>query len=341
MSEKKTIIVNPEDLKISPFFTKKKNNISKKIKVKNPQKETYDKTFKKKMLKFMRTKQEKYEENKKEPEIKINDKENQTINDFKLSVDFLKKMCDENTSHNKTMKKYNETKINSFNFQPEDNVSLILPEELSFNDPQTNNPKIGMPNNNNEMYNFNINFQPKINIPNIPEYGCLKGGKLPTYRTWRQTQKKHNENISVIENIQNKSNNEILEKKDEKTEHLKKMMNFIEKNKTKPDELKQLKKKRTLRTTYKVGKSKKIPKVSVLLSNKTIRKNVLMKTQTLKQTPIQDVKKYLIKNEFIKASSTSPNDVLRKMYESASLICGDVKNHNPDHLLYNYMNKEI
>jgi len=29
---------------------------------------------------------------------------------------------------------------------------------------------------------------------------------------------------------------------------------------------------------------------------------------------------------------------LRKMYESLSLICGDVYNHNPDTLLYNYMN---
>jgi hypothetical protein len=26
------------------------------------------------------------------------------------------------------------------------------------------------------------------------------------------------------------------------------------------------------------------------------------------------------------------------MYESVSLICGDVQNHNPENLLYNFMN---
>jgi len=30
--------------------------------------------------------------------------------------------------------------------------------------------------------------------------------------------------------------------------------------------------------------------------------------------------------------------VLRKMYESALLICGEVKNHNPDNILYNFFN---
>ena len=32
------------------------------------------------------------------------------------------------------------------------------------------------------------------------------------------------------------------------------------------------------------------------------------------------------------------NAVLRKMYESAVMICGEVQNHNPDNLLYNYLN---
>lgn len=355
MSEKKTIIVNPEDLKISPLFTKKKkNNVSKKIKVKEPKKDTQDKTFKKKLLKFMRDKQEKYDEDKtrrenKETEININDTENQRNGEFKSSVDFFKKICDDNlSSHNKTMKKYEEPRQNTpaFHFHPTENVSLVLPDELLVDDGYKKNdasPKtyVGM-TTKPETQNFSINFQPKINIPGVPEYGCLKGGKLPTYRTWRQTQKKHNENKPIIEpNINAISEETNTNDPNQKTEYLKKMMDFVEKNK-KPNDIKShLKKKRTLRTTYKVGKSQKIPKVSVLLSNKTIRRNVLMKSQTLKQTPIQDVKKYLIKNEFIKASSTSPNDVLRKIYESALLICGDVKNHNPDHLLYNYMNKEI
>ena len=56
--------------------------------------------------------------------------------------------------------------------------------------------------------------------------------------------------------------------------------------------------------------------------------------------PIQDVKKFLIKRGFIKVGSTAPNDILRKMYESAILICGEVQNHNPENLLYNFMNDD-
>jgi hypothetical protein len=58
----------------------------------------------------------------------------------------------------------------------------------------------------------------------------------------------------------------------------------------------------------------------------------------LRQIPIQEVRKYLIKKGFIKVGTTAPNDVLRKMYESVSLICGEVQNHNPENLLYNFMN---
>jgi hypothetical protein len=98
------------------------------------------------------------------------------------------------------------------------------------------------------------------------------------------------------------------------------------------------KQKRTVRRTYRIGRSKVFPKVSVLVSNRTIRNNITTKTQLLKQTPIGEVKKFLIKNGFIKIGSIAPNDVLRKMYESATLICGVVTNHNPDYLLYNFMN---
>jgi hypothetical protein len=98
--------------------------------------------------------------------------------------------------------------------------------------------------------------------------------------------------------------------------------------------------KRTIRRTYKIGKSKVLPKISVLVSNRTIRNNISTKSQLLKQVPIQDVKKFLTKRGFIKVGSTAPNDVLRKMYETASLICGDVQNHNPENLLYNFVNDD-
>ena len=97
------------------------------------------------------------------------------------------------------------------------------------------------------------------------------------------------------------------------------------------------KKRKTIRRTYQVGKSKQTPKVSVLISNKTIRKNVLTKTHLMQQVPIHEVKKYLIKKGFIRIGSIAPTDVLRKMYESSLLMCGEIQNHNPDNLLYNFL----
>jgi hypothetical protein len=102
--------------------------------------------------------------------------------------------------------------------------------------------------------------------------------------------------------------------------------------------LRYLKQRKTIRRTYNVGKSRFQPKIGVLISNRTIRNNITTKAQMLKQTPITEVRAYLVKKGFIKVGTAAPNDVLRKMYESAALICGDVENHNSENLLYNYFN---
>jgi hypothetical protein len=98
------------------------------------------------------------------------------------------------------------------------------------------------------------------------------------------------------------------------------------------------KQKRTLRRTFRLGKSKHYPNISVLVSNKTIRNQITTKTQLLKQVPIEEIKKTLMKKGLIKVGTTAPNDVLRKMYESVSLLCGDIYNHNSENLLFNYFN---
>ena len=112
------------------------------------------------------------------------------------------------------------------------------------------------------------------------------------------------------------------------------------------DKLKNLKKKRrklqkrTVRRTYKTGKSRLKPCISVLLSNKTMRSKVMQKESDLKHIPIDEIKKYLIKHGFIKVGTNTPNDVLRKMYESALLICGEVTNYNSETLTYNFINND-
>jgi len=149
----------------------------------------------------------------------------------------------------------------------------------------------------------------------------------------------------VLQNMKQKAGISESPVLDEKVkENIKKMselnqtMDKINKIKSGGNPFRRRKQKRTLRRTYKVGKSKVVPKISVLVSNRTIRNNITAKTQLLKQVPMNEIKRYLIKHGFIKIGTSAPNDVLRKMYESAMLICGEVKNHNPDNLLYNYLN---
>ena len=98
------------------------------------------------------------------------------------------------------------------------------------------------------------------------------------------------------------------------------------------------KRKKIFKRTYRIGRSKTEPKIGVLVSNKTIRNRITTEAQLLKQTPIQDVRRFLIKKGFIKVGTNAPNDVLRKMYETVSLVCGEIQNHNPENLLYNFMN---
>jgi hypothetical protein len=97
--------------------------------------------------------------------------------------------------------------------------------------------------------------------------------------------------------------------------------------------------KKIMKRTFRVGRDKYKPAIGVLLPNKTIKNDVTIKSHMLKQTPISEVRKYLLKTGFIKVGSAAPNDVLRKIYESIKLIDGDVKNHNPDNLLFNFFSE--
>ena len=139
-------------------------------------------------------------------------------------------------------------------------------------------------------------------------------------------------------NIADAIRNERLKKISE----MKQTRELIEKaNNPAPRKMKYMKQKKTVRRTYRTGKSKVFPRVSVLVSNKTIRRKIATDALLLKQTPIQDVKKYLIQKGFIKVGSTAPNDVLRKIYESTILVGGEIQNHNPENLLHNYLNADV
>jgi hypothetical protein len=361
---KRTITINPELFKIPTAnkSRKKSDPTDSKIKVKSTAPKKRDNTLKKKsILKMIRQHQEdkykklfgeKHKDTTNEIQKEI-DSISQIESDFEESKKFLMKLTEENEEKekqqrlNSTIKRYphdNNTEKMSLlyenaipTFETFEDVSSKFPEEPTQTSPT-------------------VTIQPRITSAIQPNYGCLKNGSLPTYKHFLNKTVKNTPPIlpgmnsmisirpSVQPNLLNTMENAIVETKInniqeniKKMSEMKQMMSKLEaikNNKIK----KCMRQKRIVRRTYKIGKSKVLPRISVLVSNKTLRNNTTTKCQLLKQDSIADIKKYLIKRGLIKVGTSAPNDVLRKMYESCVMICGEVQNHNPENLLHNFLN---
>jgi len=199
-----------------------------------------------------------------------------------------------------------------------------------------------------------------------PTYGCLKGGTKPTYRQYYQLygggradpthsprqlnsphvtamspQHPHNLTQRYRPSDMSMQSDHRFHDQERKGGGDRKVTDLV-KSANQPSTPKMIypKQKRTVRRTFKIGKSKTHPKVSVLVSNRTIRRTITTKSHELKQASMHDIKLFLIKRGLIRVGTSAPNNVLRQMYESATLLCGDVYNHNPDTLLYNFFNDE-
>ena len=94
--------------------------------------------------------------------------------------------------------------------------------------------------------------------------------------------------------------------------------------------------KKTSKRKYTLGKSKIKKMVTILLKNQNTRKKILHAQKELKQHSIVDIKKYLKKHNLIKIGSHAPNDVVRKLYESA-VLAGDINNSNSEMMLHNFI----
>ena len=182
-----------------------------------------------------------------------------------------------------------------------------------------------------------------------PKYGCLKGGELPTYRTYMNHNNHNNHNYPMTT-----SSSSYLPPQPQPQTSLSNVprMNYSppedNPNPTQFDgggggnghvKLKYVRQKRTNRRTFKIGKSATRPKVGVLISNRTIRKHITTQSHHLKQTSMHEIRQFLVKHGLIKVGTSSPNEVLRKMYESAQMMCGEVYNHNTDTLLHNFIHQ--
>jgi hypothetical protein len=220
------------------------------------------------------------------------------------------------------------------------------------NTTQKNAPIIS--NNNN----FDILNQQRIKSAHVDSYSSLSmtnkylnaspEGKNEIFSCLNNSQIQNipeiiinsSENINSIPLEQKMTENKMIENKirenAQRMSEMKQMMSKLEAIKNN-NYKKAMKQKKIIRRSYKIGKSKVLPKIAVLVSNRTIRNNITTKAQLLKQDSINDIKRYLVKRGLIKIGSTAPNDVLRKMYECSSLMCGEVQNHNPDNLLHNFL----
>jgi hypothetical protein len=318
MSQVKNISINPDDFHFAGKTKKKKPASDKPIRIKAPAKPNHNQTLKKRsILNMIRQHQDNYRKKFTDTvDVTAVPKPTEEVNfhnQFEKSKEYFEKMLETdkdekrvNVHVNHTLKNYVRNNV----AKPADipMIDKSMSEMVNMEFPEGSTEQIRL----------------KTDFPQA-KYGCLKNGNLPTYRQYHNCTLK---NIEASDNIVNnqqakqewKQMNELLNAQKNARQH------------------KRVKQKKTVRRTFKTGKSKTTPNVCVLVSNKTIRNNITTKSHQLRQTPIADVKKYLVKHGFIRVGSGAPNDVLRKMYESANLICGEIKNHNEDNLLFNYLN---
>lgn len=362
MSEHKSIKINMADFNTTRKKTKDKIPTANSIKIKNTANKPKPDTLKKRtLLKLIRQQQEdRYNKlfgtndspaSTAKPQIvpEMLEMKNEVDKAKEYLNNLKEKSENAHNTHNATIKRHPIIQT----------MSMPLNAQLQ---PIVNSPQPVM-----QTLNSNSNSIAPVNVYSAtPKYGCLKNGSLPTYRHFMHTSK--NQPIIQIGNsipssalpttLGNSISNNVLAVPNQTDNNNMKSTSAIEAKMNeglkRMSELKQsteilnkLKKtyrpkrnlqKKTIRRTYKIGRSATLPKISVLVSNKTIRNNTTTKSQLLKQSSIQDVKKHLVKRGLIKIGGTTPNDVLRKIYESTMLMCGDVQNHNPENILHNYVN---
>lgn len=333
--EKRVINLNPDFFKISNNKTRKKTtttNTPIRMKISNvSDKKQRPSSLKRNFLNIIRANQERMIKEKKNTRIDGTDNSDYHLqppkSEFEESVQFFKELSKAAPAsssanpinvHNKTFKNAYESSHSKQSLASDSSIVNIPLQTLHSAQQE----------------------EPIHLVPPTPPYGVLKNGFKPTYRTWKNFTQKENTPVSLPKEVEPSPIQINYEQQlREKIKNLSEMeQRKLLQKQTQYDGEKRKKQKRTIRRTFRVGKSEVHPRISVLVGNKTLRSKTNLKRTQLKETPISEVKRFLRKQGFIKIGTTTPNDVLRQMYENVNMICGEVQNHNPENLLYNYFN---
>lgn len=326
-SERKRISINTDLFTTQP---KKKNKTQKKMKPKKEMPSIKANSIKKALIHKIKQKQQKQERQSHESSsVKdataqdgIKTDESDFENDFMKSMQFLDTMIKD-----KRAKKEKKRTMKKSKLAPSDVVSstgpminiqtsppigssiepnaLRIDPNASSIDPNASsidtNPLRIDPN----APNTNASKKDPILLLPEPQYGCLKNGAKPCYRTF------HNKTLKKMPYVTPKRGP----------------------RKTK------IRKRCIRKSKYRVGKTAKNRTISVLITNNQTRRRVQNDIMNLKRKPISEIKKELYKQNLLKVGTLCPPDVIRTIYEN-SMLAGQVKNSGKGVSIHNFVSED-
>jgi len=185
-----------------------------------------------------------------------------------------------------------------------------------------------------------------------PQWGCLKGGAKPTFRTFHnKTCKTNHLDISDISDsldISTGSGDDVSDAvassellyggRQQRLDEYRKEQLKTDKQTIEPIVNIKQTKQRIITKKYKLGKyiNKNGPVIGVLIKNVQTQRNVEKKRNEMRHIPLDTIIARLHKKRLLKVGSTAPPDVLREMYESA-VMAGDIENEGNDIALHNFL----
>jgi hypothetical protein len=218
-------------------------------------------------------------------------------------------------------------------------------------------------------------IQLNYKVDQMVPYGCMKGGIKPTFRAYNKTIRNDSSIVSMIEQKQNAmfNNNSVSfshspipgtpvpvpvpppvispspepiqssfttpDPVPDPNPNPNPVLQVAGENDSNKNENSEYPHsiKRTIKRRYNLGKSANGKSVGILIKDLKSRAQITKAQNTMRKKPINDMKSYLKERGLLKVGSNAPNDVIRKMFESA-MLTGDVFNKSSETLLHNYIN---